>query len=128
MSIAQPDAPDIAPTALAPDPREAFLHWEASTRDSIDVKRTYIKIAGDHIAGVLLSQIAYWNLPSNRGEIDRLRVRKEGKFWLAKKRTDWVDECVIKPKQFGVPGVISGKFSVRETATKSLLSARHDYI
>ena len=30
--------------------------------------------------------------------------------------------------QSGVPGVISGKFSVRETATKSLLSARHDYI
>ena len=28
----------------------------------------------------------------------------------------------------GVPGVISGNFSVRETATKSLLSARHDYI
>jgi hypothetical protein len=28
----------------------------------------------------------------------------------------------------GVPGVISGKFSVRETATKSLLGARHDYI
>ena len=28
----------------------------------------------------------------------------------------------------GVPGVISGRFSVRETATKSLLGARHDYI
>ena len=28
----------------------------------------------------------------------------------------------------GVPGVISGKFSVREMATKSPLVARHDYI
>jgi hypothetical protein len=28
----------------------------------------------------------------------------------------------------GVPGVISGKFSVRETATKSLLSTGHDNI
>jgi hypothetical protein len=30
--------------------------------------------------------------------------------------------------QYGVPGVISGNFSVRETATQSLLSARHNYI
>src|SRR5712691_6042721 len=29
---------------------------------------------------------------------------------------------------FGVPGVISGNFSVGEIATKSLLVARHDYI
>jgi hypothetical protein len=30
--------------------------------------------------------------------------------------------------ELGVPGVISGKFSVRETATKSLLSTGHDNI
>jgi DNA invertase Pin-like site-specific DNA recombinase len=30
--------------------------------------------------------------------------------------------------QFGVPGVISGKFSVREMATKSPLVSMHDYI
>ena len=31
-------------------------------------------------------------------------------------------------QQFGVAGVISGKFSVREMATKSPWIARHDYI
>jgi hypothetical protein len=30
--------------------------------------------------------------------------------------------------QIGVPGVISGNFSVGEIATKSLLVARYDYI
>ena len=34
----------------------------------------------------------------------------------------------ILDRHIGVPGVISGRFSVRETATKSLLGARHDYI
>jgi len=33
-----------------------------------------------------------------------------------------------RSKQSGVPGVISGKFSVRKIATKSPSVARHDYI
>jgi len=41
--------------------------------------------------------------------------------------TEQVDD-LDEPAVDGVPGVISGKFSVRETATKSLLGARHDYI
>jgi transposase-like protein len=43
--------------------------------------------------------------------------------------TDTVlSELKKKEALLGVPGVISGKFSVRETATKSLLGARRDYI
>src|SRR5262244_4253640 len=34
----------------------------------------------------------------------------------------------LRRGQSGVPGFISGKFSVREIATKSLLVARNDYV
>jgi len=41
-----------------------FLSWELTTRDTIDFKKIYVDIAGDLIAGLLLSQIIYWHLPS----------------------------------------------------------------
>lgn len=78
---------------------ENFFKWEKETRDSIDVKRIYIDIAGDLVAGILLSQIIYWHLPNEKGKT-KLRVKQEGKLWLAKKRTDWWEECRITPKQF----------------------------
>ena len=89
-----------ATAPVLPDTLEAFLAWEASTPDTIDVKRIYTKIGGDKVTGLLLSQIAYWHLPSNRGEINRLRVKKEGLWWLVKKREDWKEECDISPKEF----------------------------
>jgi hypothetical protein len=39
-----------------------------------------------------------------------------------------VDRLLSFTLVLGVAGVISGKFSVREMATKSPLVARHDYI
>lgn len=79
-------------------PFERFLLWERSSRDTIEVKRTYIDIAGDLVAGILLSQIVYWHLPDRDGK-SRLRVQREGKFWIAKSRTEWWDECRVSPKQ-----------------------------
>lgn len=76
-----------------------FLRWEETSYDAINVKRIYVDIAGDLIAGVLLSQIVYWHLPSKQGE-SKLRVMKDGHLWLAKGREDWWDECRITPKQF----------------------------
>jgi len=77
-----------------------FLQWEAASRDSINVKRVYIDVAGgDLVAGVLLSQIVYWHLPG-RDKKPRIRVYKEGKHWLAKRREDWWEECRITPKRF----------------------------
>ena len=55
-----------------------FLRWEEADQDSINVKRMYIDIAGDLIAGILLSQIVYWHLPSKRDGQTKLRVKKEG--------------------------------------------------
>ena len=34
---------------------EHFLEWEQSTHDTIDVKRIYLKIAGDITTGILCS-------------------------------------------------------------------------
>lgn len=76
-----------------------FINNEKASLDTIDVKRIYIDMAGDLVSGVLLSQIVYWHLPSKSGEV-RLTVEKDGKYWLAKKRDDWWDECRITPKQF----------------------------
>ena len=85
--------------------RAHFLQWEAASRDTIDVKRIYIDITGDLAAGVLLSQIMYWYLPIRGGELPRLSQTQYGvfhddKWWLVKKRTDWWEECRLKPKQF----------------------------
>jgi len=76
-----------------------FLLWEQASRDTIDVKKVYIDIAGDLITGILLSQIIFWFLPNQEGKT-KLRVEKEGEMWLAKEREDWWDECRISVKQF----------------------------
>lgn len=75
-----------------------FLLWERSSRDSLEVKRVYVDMAGDLVAGIVLSQIVYWHLPARDGG-SRLQVRKDGHFWLAKGRTDWWAECRVSPKQ-----------------------------
>ena len=46
--------------------RQEFIAWEQVSRDTIDVKRCYVDIAGDLVAGILLSQIVYWHLPGER--------------------------------------------------------------
>jgi hypothetical protein len=79
---------------------QEFLRWEERSRDVIDVKRCYIRIAGDLASGVLLSQIVYWFLPSKRTGNPRVTIDREGRNWLAKKRDEWWDECCISPKQF----------------------------
>ena len=92
----------MPPPALSlPQATQQFLLWEAASRDIISVKRCYIDIAGgDIIAGILLSQILYWYLPSAEGKNDKLSILRDEKRWLAKKRDDWWDECRISPKQF----------------------------
>jgi hypothetical protein len=78
---------------------EEFITWEASARDSINVRRVYVDICEDLVAGILLSQIVYWFLPKEDGE-SKLSVQREGRYWLAKSREDWWKECRITAKQF----------------------------
>jgi DNA replication protein DnaD len=76
-----------------------FFRWEQASRDTIDVKKIYVDMADDLVAGILLSQIVYWFLPDKEGKT-KLRVCKDGELWLVKGREDWWDECRIKPRQF----------------------------
>jgi hypothetical protein len=78
---------------------DEFCRWEKMSRDTIDVKRCYIDIAGDLVAGILLSQIIYWHLPNKDGGV-KLRVKLRGVLCLAKNRTDWWNECRITPRQY----------------------------
>ena len=59
----------------------------------------YIDITGDLIAGTLLSQIMYWFSADKNGR-RRVRVYKDGKYWLAKRREDWMQEIRISKKQY----------------------------
>jgi len=74
--------------------KDDFLKWEATTRDCIDVKKVYIDIAGDLVAGILLNQIVSCYKKNNS------LVERNNSLWLVKKRTDWWEECRITPKQF----------------------------
>ena len=75
-----------------------FLAWEAATKDTIDVKRIYIDLAGDLHAGIMLSQIIYWYLPGKNGKT-KLRVRRKGRLWLAKRYEDWYGEVRLTKSQ-----------------------------
>lgn len=59
----------------------------------------YIDIAGDLISGTLLSQIMYW-FSDNKSGKKRVRVFKDGYYWLAKGRDEWMEEIRISKKQY----------------------------
>lgn len=78
---------------------KAFWAWMTASEDIIAVRRCYVDISGDLVAGILLSQIIYWFSPKSDGK-NRVQVEKEGKLWLVKRRDDWWDECRISKKQY----------------------------
>lgn len=80
------------------DQYKRFLTWERQTRDTIDVKRVYVEMAGDAATGLLFSQIVYYYLPAADGS-SKLRIEHDGHFWIAKRRKDWWAECRLRPKQ-----------------------------
>lgn len=78
---------------------KAYLwHFEEVGRVAL-VRLAYVKVTGDLVAGILLSQIVFWFKPHPDGS-SKLRVFREGRYWLAKRREDWYQEIGISPKQF----------------------------
>lgn len=75
-----------------------FLGWERTTRDVIDFKRIYVDMAGDILAGLALSEIVYWLLPAKDGS-SKLRVERDGKWWIACEREEWWTRCRMTPRQ-----------------------------
>lgn len=80
---------------MSPD---EFLHWENTTWDTIDFKKVYVDIAGSLVAGLMLSEIVYWHLPSKKGG-SKMRVSKDGHEWIACRRYEWWDRCRISPDE-----------------------------
>ncbi|NUH84735.1 hypothetical protein HUN92_13500 [Bacillus firmus] len=78
---------------------KSFINWEKSTKDTIDVKKTYIDMADDFMSGVLLSQIVYWYLPNKEGK-SKLKVKKENHYWIAKKVEDWYEEIRFSRRNY----------------------------
>ncbi|NDI36609.1 hypothetical protein [Chengkuizengella sediminis] len=76
-----------------------FISWEEHSKDTIDVKKSYIDMADDLMAGILLSQIIYWYLPDSNGNT-KLRVKKEGHFWIAKEIKEWYEEIRFTKKHY----------------------------
>jgi len=78
---------------------KAFLSWEASTRDTIDLKKIYIDMAnGDVLAGVALSELVYWHLPKKNGQ-SRMKVNRNGHEWIAIPRWEWWERTRMTPRQ-----------------------------
>jgi len=75
-----------------------FYSWEKASRDILDVKRAYMDMAGDVCAGLMLSELVYWNLPSKNGT-NRMRVFRDNEWWVAVKRYEWYDRIRLTPDQ-----------------------------
>jgi hypothetical protein len=54
---------------------------------------------GDVSAALMLSQIVYWYLPSKKTGLSKLRVLKDGKWWVAKSHPEWNHECGFSRRQ-----------------------------
>lgn len=78
---------------------ENLIIIENYAADAFRVKRSFVDACDNLVQGILLGQIVYWHLPSASGK-SKLRVFKDGRYWLAKGRNDWYDEIRISPKQF----------------------------
>ena len=76
-----------------------FLAWERVSRDTLDVKRIYFDIAEDVIAGLMLSEIIYWYLPSRDGQPNKLRIERDGEQWIAVSHAGWYERLRLSRKQ-----------------------------
>ncbi len=74
----------------------------------------YVDITGDLIAGILLGQLVWWYLPNKQGQ-SKLRVKKDGKEWIAKKRNDWYEEVRISARQYDRASKKLAKLDLIET-------------
>lgn len=57
------------------------------------------RVNGDIIVAMLLSQIVYWSLPGKNGQ-SKLRIVRDGVYWIAKTRTEWMDETGLTLERY----------------------------
>lgn len=78
---------------------EKFLLWEATSRDIIDFKKIYVDMVGDLNAGLMLSEVVYWYLPSKEDGSSRLRVMHDEVYWIACRRYEWWERTRLSPEK-----------------------------
>lgn len=79
---------------------DKFLALKELETHKVSFEMTYVDMAGgDLIAGLLLSQIVFWFLPSKKGN-NKTRATYKGKRAIAKNREDWYEEIRITPRQY----------------------------
>ena len=78
---------------------KGWLSSEEASTDKISVKRIYIDINNGNLHdGLLFSQIMYWHGYNRETGKSRLRVFKDGYYWVAKRYQDWWNECRINER------------------------------
>lgn len=78
---------------------QGYLASEETARDVISVKRVYIDICGGNLYdGLMLSQVIFWHGKNRETGQPRLRIFRDGHYWLAKTYEDWWDECRVKER------------------------------
>lgn len=75
-------------------------------------------LTADFPSAVLLSQLVYWNEPSKAGKT-KLRVHRDGKWWIAKSHFEWWKECRLTRRQ--VDRAISRLLELKLIAVKILV-------
>jgi hypothetical protein len=71
----------------------------ASNRDEVSVPKIYIDMTGDYEAAAVLDEIFFWTLPKKNTGKTSLKVRHNGKLWLAVRRSEWWDRKRLTERQ-----------------------------
>lgn len=75
---------------------DGWVASEAHDHDAIKVKRLYVDInEGNWYDAALFSQIMYWHGRNKETGERRMKVLRNGEYWIAKRYEDWWDECRV---------------------------------
>ncbi len=66
--------------------------------EGILYRTEYFDAVGDVVAALVMSQVHYWYSPSKTGK-SKLRVHRDGKWWVAKSLQEWAAECHLSLMQ-----------------------------
>lgn len=83
---------------LSPEELKTRVNFLSSAKCN-HTPHKYIDIAGGLIEGTLLSRILYWFSEDKNGK-KKVRIFKDGHYWIAKQRKDWQDEIRITERQY----------------------------
>jgi hypothetical protein len=81
-----------------PETFSDYVRQFVEDRDIITTTKTHIDLAGDLSAGAVLEELVFWSAPNKNGQA-KLRVKKDGKLWLAVPREEWWERRRLSPKQ-----------------------------